>query len=421
MEWKEYPTSGTEAAGGKKKREVGTRPPSRRAVPPKEQGRSGRPSAGGRSEAAGNASGPSGEKRPPAGGKENPRRERRGNRRPQPAPAREYPPAPQRGKSVPPSGNRREEGGAKVRPQKRKRGLRPGFFLGLGLVLAGVLVVLSLTVLFPVREITVEGETRYTAQQIIQVSALETGENLLLTDTQTAADRILRQLPYIGEVTISRRLPGTLVIEAVESDPVYALEQGETYLLLNQEHKVVETRLARPEGLLLLRGITAEPAEPGDTAVFTDEGQSDVLRALTRRLGSQETRLTLVDLRDMVNIRFVLDNRLLVELGSSTDLEDKLTHLLATWTQLGEDETGTLDLRWWTSGKKEAYVRAGELGEEWLVPETAAPAESGDPVESDQTSDASPAASQPAGGASAGETPSADGDAPAGDQPSASG
>ena len=231
-----------------------------------------------------------------------------------------------------------------------------------------VLVVLSLTVLFPVRSIEVVGETRYTSEQIEQVSALKTGDNLLLADTDTAVSRILQQLPYIGEVSISRKLPGTLVIEAVEAGPAYALETDEQYLLINDKNKVVDSTLQKQAGLPLIRGMQIASAEKGGQVSFADADQAKLLQNLLERLKNQGLQITLIDLREPVQIRFVIDNRILVKFGSSTDMDKKLTHMIATYEKLEAGAAGTLDLTWWTSSKKDAYFKEETLSDEWLVP-----------------------------------------------------
>ncbi len=305
-----------------------------------------------------------------------------------------------RGRGQPRPADSRQASGKTKRPPGRR--LRPGFFIGLVLVVVAVLVVLSLTVLFPVKSIEVEGETRYTPEEIVEVSALVTGENLLLTDTDTAAARILKQLPYIGEAEISRRLPGTLVVRVTEADPVYALETDGQYLLLNEKNKVVDTSTQKQPGLLLIRGMGLGNWEAGADIAFQDAAQASLLTDLLTRLENAALPVTLVDMSDTVSLRFVLDNRILVEFGSSADLDKKLAHLSATYADIAAEETGTLDLSWWTESKKEAYFRDGALEEQWLVPTEPLPAEEGadgdgqasQPADSAVPSDASSAAEE---------------------------
>ena len=250
------------------------------------------------------------------------------------------------------------------------------------------LVVLSLTVFFPVNDIQVVGETRYTVSQILEVSALKAGDNLLLADAATAADRICKQLPYIGRVTISRRLPGTLVIQVAEAAPTCALEREEGYLLLNEENKVVDEAADKPAGLLLIRGMEIEPYEKGRDIAFSNAEQEELLDSLLERLQGQSLPVTLLDLSDAVQIRFVLDNRILIKFGAATDLDKKLSHMLATCQQLAAGAAGTLDMSWWTVQKKDAYFKQEALTEAWLVP--AVPDEEGEGASGGQASENTP-------------------------------
>ena len=77
----------------------------------------------------------------------------------------------------------------------RRRGSRGGnyimYYILAAIVIIIVLAVLSNTVLFNCTSIEVEGNSRYTAEQIIAPSGLETGQNLLHIDSGDAEKRSL--------------------------------------------------------------------------------------------------------------------------------------------------------------------------------------------------------------------------------------
>ena len=50
------------------------------------------------------------------------------------------------------------------------------------LILVGV--ILSLTVLFPINNITAKGSSKYTAEQIISSSGIKTGDNLFISSVK---------------------------------------------------------------------------------------------------------------------------------------------------------------------------------------------------------------------------------------------
>ena len=112
--------------------------------------------------------------------------------------------------------------------------------MSLFLVVVTAGIVLSLTVLFHVDEIMVTGESRYTQEEIVQVSQLKTGENLFMNDTRGAAERIQSSLPYVGSVRISRKLPGTLVIQVDDVMVAGAVQYNNGYLVVGANGKALE-------------------------------------------------------------------------------------------------------------------------------------------------------------------------------------
>ena len=76
------------------------------------------------------------------------------------------------------------------------------------------------------------GESRYTQEEIVQASGLTPGGNLFTTNTDGAAGSIEETLPYIGSVQVSRKLPGTLVIQVEDVVVAGAVQHGDGYLVL---------------------------------------------------------------------------------------------------------------------------------------------------------------------------------------------
>lgn len=102
--------------------------------------------------------------------------------------------------------------------RKRKRGRRR-FGLLFKLLCGAALVAaatLGATVFFQVETIAVVGNSRYTAQEVIDASGVQIGDNLFQMNKNQISQRILQQLPYVGEVSPQRGLPSTLTIQVTE-------------------------------------------------------------------------------------------------------------------------------------------------------------------------------------------------------------
>ena len=110
--------------------------------------------------------------------------------------------------------------------RKRKRGkgrLGPLFKL---LCAGAVAVALTMgaTVFFQVETVAVTGNSRYSQEEIIQATGIQTGDNLFRMNKFQIAHQVLQGLPYVEELTIRRALPSTIVITVKEWDAVARIE-----------------------------------------------------------------------------------------------------------------------------------------------------------------------------------------------------
>lgn len=185
--------------------------------------------------------------------------------------------------------------------QKKKRRKKRArmFFFGLAFVLMLLtLAILSVTVFFNAETIVVEGNTHYTAEQILETGGLKIGQNLFRLDKFEVIDR-METLPYVKSVTIKRRLPNTLTVKITENQPVVWLDTATGAALLNEEYRVLEL-LELPEELVPLseaekeaaaaeEAAAEEAAEPG---AETTADAAEETPAITENPATEETTET---------------------------------------------------------------------------------------------------------------------------------
>lgn len=80
------------------------------------------------------------------------------------------------------------------------------------------------TVFFQVETVAVTGNSRYSQEEIIQATGIQTGDNLFRMNKFQIAHQVLQGLPYVEEITIRRSLPSTIVITVKEWDAVARIE-----------------------------------------------------------------------------------------------------------------------------------------------------------------------------------------------------
>ncbi len=261
-------------------------------------------------------------------------------KKPRPAPPPPKPKKPSKPKKPKPS----------LSPEQRRKRRRRNwilFYMSLFLVVVTAGIVLSLTVLFHVDEIMVTGESRYTQEEIVQVSQLKTGENLFMTDTRGAAERIQSSLPYVGSVRISRKLPGTLVIQVDDVVVAGAVQYNNGYLVVGANGKALEQVSYLPEGCASIVGAKLSQAEIGKTVKYADEEQTELIQKLTMAAEENELdKVTQIDISDPYNVKLVYDNRIVLAFGLPTDLEYKVRFAQSVLNtgKILETDRGVLDL-----------------------------------------------------------------------------
>lgn len=247
--------------------------------------------------------------------------------------------------------------------RRRQRIRRRQFFVysAVLVLVVGIGIVLSLTVFFHIETIAVEGNNKYTSEDIISKIDIHVQDNLFLSDINTAEKSISSSFPYIGEVKIKRVLPSKILISVTETSAAFVMEEKGTYTLLNADGRVLETGLASaPSGLPAIKGVEFASSNIGEKAVFKDEtlgatiekvmgavagcgiGKPDYIGETTPLSG--RGNIDVVDLTDTLNIRLVFDSRLTLALGTPTDLEYKLEFARTAIDKLPADSRGTLEL-----------------------------------------------------------------------------
>lgn len=234
----------------------------------------------------------------------------------------------------------------KKRRRRRARGSLGPLMRALSVVLTAVVVVIALTLFFKVDEILVSGNVRYSQDEIIAVSEVQQGDNLILLNKYQIAKKLYTKLPYITDVRINRNLPSQLLIEVIETRTTLTLESGGAWWLLSEDGKVLDaTDETGAEGYLLLRGITAEGIAVGEPLKlaegnFSGERLFELIAALSE--GGMLENIDHIDATDSEILHISYDGRFDVELYYDADFEFKVNCLRAVVEELEPNETGVI-------------------------------------------------------------------------------
>lgn len=216
---------------------------------------------------------------------------------------------------------------------RRNRGSRMWIYLLVGVLVVLVFVVLSLTVFFKLSSFEVEGDTAYTSERIIEESGLITGENLLRLDEKTAEQNILTSLPFIETVDVKVELPSTVKIKVTAAAEYAYLPCDDYCYIVNSLGRVLKRSDIMPEGLIRLKGIEppektleVNAAEGNRTyLVFDDDRTKEAFSLLAEELSvSHIGEITRIEISSYLDIVFIVDDRVRVELGNMVDMDYKM-------------------------------------------------------------------------------------------------
>lgn len=233
---------------------------------------------------------------------------------------------------------RREYAMAKRRKNRIKRILTGLFFF---IFLAAVAVTLCFTVFFKVSVITVEGETQYSAEEIIKSSAIKQGESLFGFSAQEVSSSITQSLPYIGKATVKRSIPDTVTIVVESAEPSCAMKTDTGYILLDKDQKVLEKTDKVDSSIPVIALSGVEKADVGFPIKLKD---TQVMSSFSLVVSSAEKaglNVTSYDLSDSSNIKIICENgEVTLKLGkvSADTIDRKL--LLASEAIKKEKENG---------------------------------------------------------------------------------
>lgn len=238
------------------------------------------------------------------------------------------------------------------RRRRRFRFTRAYGVLCVLLILAAI--VAGSIVFFRVDTVSVEGNERYSQEEIVAISGIQDGDNMFLLNKYEIYDTLLTELTYLDDVSIHRALPATIRITVTECTVAAAARDEATgeWWLVSSAGKLLE-RVGDPGSYLQVTGLSfAAPSE--GTKIAVGEEQRLQMEALLQILPSMENRGLIadcqsIDLSSASVVTMQYAGRLEVKMKLSSDFDYQMRvlstvmeeYVNAKWDAA---ETGILDM-----------------------------------------------------------------------------
>ena len=168
----------------------------------------------------------------------------------------------------------------------RRRGRFSGLYKVLSILLAAGAIAAACIVFFRVNTVEVEGNVRYTAQEIIDASGVKTGDNLIALPASRVSASIRVQLPYVEGVSLQRDYPDRLVIRVTERVAAASVDSAEGRWLISAQGKLLEKDNGSIQ-TIRIEGLTAVGPYAGGM-LQTAEGEELTLDYVKQLLGALE-------------------------------------------------------------------------------------------------------------------------------------
>ena len=218
--------------------------------------------------------------------------------------------------------------------------------------------------LFGVKEIVVEGNTRYDEEAIVGVSGITVGQSIFSVDKKQAAENIRSAFPYAESVTVDNKdSMDTIRIAIQEARPLGVMAVDGEWMLVSTTGRGLATwekQSDKPLRYLYLKGTSAQELKVGGQVL--DERSLSIATTLIDTLREHEIEgITEIDMTNKADIRVNWENRITFLLGNDSNLEHKLAAIASTLPLVekdhGEDARGTLNVRDYSDGNaKNSYI-----------------------------------------------------------------
>jgi len=244
-----------------------------------------------------------------------------------------------------------------------KRALKVAFWLAVLVVCAAV----ALNMIFVARTLRVVNRTRYSSAEILAACDVDTGTPLLQVTSGGVENKLASDYPYVKSVKVKYDFPSSLTLIMDATEPYMALLRSDgSYIYLDDNMKVLEYSEILYPDVVLVKGMSYEKYSLSDGTVFVDEElpvgsymtpdeniEMEIVNDILANLNAYSLvdTLTHIDLSVKYNIRFTLEDRIYVELGTSEDFDKKFEKIKLILDKHPEPVPMEINVRDYTQGR----------------------------------------------------------------------
>ena len=209
-----------------------------------------------------------------------------------------------------------------VARSKRRRFVATLIFL---VTVAGLVWIAFWSPLLNVSKIQVVGARHGSVDAVRGATGVDFDDNLLLVSTGDVVDRV-RELPWVRDARVDRKLPGTVRVRVFERTPAVVLSNDSGQWTIDARGRVLDGG-ASSKQLPTLSGTEAATVRPGDE--LSDPALTGALKAFRGLPKKLRVRVAAIFAPTVERITFALDDQTIVRYGAPEHLAGKNSVLAA--------------------------------------------------------------------------------------------
>jgi len=204
---------------------------------------------------------------------------------------------------------------------------------------------LSVTVLFNLEEIVVEGDSIYTFDELVDGAGIVTGVNLLRLDTESYRQQLIDNFVYIDSVRIRKKFPSKLTVYVDGAVEMANIEHEGVYYIVSKNGRILREAEIITSNTIVYGFEAVEPEVGGYIKSEDDRKNAMVYDIINTKTEAGLTGIISIDISDRMDIRMNYMNRVELLIGTEDELEIKLKGAAEmVENNIDINESGTLRL-----------------------------------------------------------------------------
>lgn len=213
------------------------------------------------------------------------------------------------------------------RRAKRRRRLRIIQFSFLAVIVL-IIAAIVINILVVVKNMTVENNTPYSTDELLNQMGYHTGSGLYSTNSEKALKLLSDKYPYIKSVSVQQHFPTGVSICFEKGTAVFCVTSSDgKYVYLNQDLKVLQIADEADAQAVSVLGITVDQAVVGQVIENSDETMDvELLQEVYAGVVAEglQQQLTEIDLTKNYDVKLTVNGLISIEIGTSENIQKKL-------------------------------------------------------------------------------------------------